>query len=89
MPPASFSCNPTGNAITCEPAFAPPLSLRFGADYKVPLGDKASLSLGGDTRFVDHQFLSVDNRPGLTENGYWLGNLYAQLDYGQIGRAHV
>jgi iron complex outermembrane recepter protein len=81
VPPASFSCNPTGTAITCEPAFAPPLTLRFGADYKVPLGEHASLTFGGEARFVDHQFLSVDNRPGLTENGYWLGNLYAQVDF--------
>ena len=81
VPPASFSCNPTGAAITCEPAFAPPLSLRVGADYKLPLGGAASLTLGGDARFVDKQFLSVDNRPGLTEDGYWLGNLYAQVDF--------
>ncbi len=76
----SFSCNPTGTAITCHPAFAPPLTMRLGADYKVPLGATASLNLGGDVRFVDKQFLSVDNRPGLTEDGYTLGNLYAQLD---------
>jgi len=50
----------------------------------LPLGDKASLTLGGDARFVDKQFLSIDNRPGLTENGYWLGNLYAQVDMGQF-----
>ena len=81
VPPASFSCNPTGTAITCQPAFAPPLTLRFAADYRMPLSDHVSLTLGGDARFVDHQFLSVDNRPGLTENGYWLGNLYAQLDF--------
>ncbi|MEZ5710234.1 MAG: TonB-dependent receptor [Blastomonas sp.] len=80
VPPQSFSCNPTGTRIVCQPAFAPPLTLRLGGDYRIPLGDSASLSLGGDLRFVDKQFLSVDNRPGLTENGYWLGNVYAQLD---------
>ena len=84
VPPGAFSCNPTGAAITCEPAFAPPLSLRFGADYKLPLGDRASLTLGGDARFVDKQFLSIDNRPGLTEDGYWLGSVYAQVDKGQF-----
>lgn len=80
VPPAAFSCNPTGTAITCKPAFAPPLSLRLGADYKVPLAG-ATLTFGGDARFVDKQFLSVDNRPGLTEPGYFLGNLYAQVDF--------
>ena len=76
----SFSCNPTGAKITCKPAFAPPLTLRLGADYRIPLGE-ASLSFGGDVRFIDKQYLSVDNRPGLTEDGYLLGNVYAQVDY--------
>jgi iron complex outermembrane receptor protein len=76
----SFSCNPTGTKITCKPAFAPPLTMRIGADYRIPLGE-ASLSFGGDVRFVDKQYLSVDNRPGLTEDGYLLGNVYAQVDY--------
>ena len=76
----AFSCNPTGNAITCQPAFAPPLTLKLGADYKIPLG-AATLSLGGDARFVDKHFLSIDNRAGLTEPGYVLGNLYAQVDF--------
>lgn len=83
LPPlggAAFSCNPTGQAVTCRPAFAPPLTLRVGGEYRIPLGE-ASLSLGGDARFVDKHFLSVDNRAGLTEDGYWMGNLYAQLDF--------
>lgn len=42
------------------------------------------LSFGGDVRFVDKHFLSVDNRPGLTEDGYWLGNIYAQVDFDQF-----
>ncbi|MCB2078038.1 MAG: TonB-dependent receptor, partial [Novosphingobium sp.] len=77
----AFSCNPTGAKITCKPAFAPPLTMRLGADYRIPLGDAASLSLGGDVRFVDKHYLSVDNRPGLTEDGYFLGNVYAQVDF--------
>ncbi|QGN55099.1 TonB-dependent receptor [Novosphingobium sp. Gsoil 351] len=77
----AFSCNPTGTRIVCEPAFAPPLTMRFGADYRVPLGEASSLTFGGDARFVDKQFLSVDNRPGLVENGYFLGNVYAQVDF--------
>nr|WP_240344897.1 TonB-dependent receptor [Novosphingobium sp. THN1] len=83
LPPAggaAFSCNPTGAQITCRPAFAPPLTLRAGGEYRVSLGD-ASLTLGGDVRFVDKQYLSVDNRPGLTEDGYLIGNLYAQVDF--------
>lgn len=76
----AFSCNPTGAKITCRPAFAPPLTLRVGGEYRISLGD-AALSLGGDARFVDKHYLSVDNRPGLTEDGYWTGNLYAQVDF--------
>ncbi|MGX7951020.1 TonB-dependent receptor [Tsuneonella sp. HG249] len=76
----AFSCNPTGNEIVCEPAFAPPITARIGVDYTVPIGS-ASLSLGGDARFVDKHFLSVDNRQGLTEDGYFLGNVYAQVDF--------
>ena len=81
IPPASFSCNPTGAKVICRPAFSPPLTMRLGADYKIPLGEASSLTFGGDARFVDKQFLSVDNRPGLTENGYFLGNVYAQIDF--------
>ncbi|ALE17971.1 Outer membrane receptor protein, mostly Fe transport [Altererythrobacter epoxidivorans] len=78
----AFSCNPTGNAVTCEPAFAPPLTARVGMDYTVPVGDDASLSFGGDMRFVDKHYLSVDNREGLEEDGYYLGNVYAEIDWG-------
>ena len=80
VPPSSFSCNPTGNAITCQPAFAPPLTVTLGTDYAIPLGSAGSLTIGGDARFVDRHFLSVDNRPGLTEPGYWLANAYVQYD---------
>ncbi len=75
----AFSCNPTGSEITCEPAFAPPLTARVGGEYRMALGE-ATLALGGDMRFVDKHYLSVDNRPGLFEDGYFLGNVYAQLD---------
>ena len=77
----AFSCNPTGAAITCQPAFAPPLNFRLGADYKLPLNDTTTLTFGGDARFVDSHWLSVDNRPGLFEDGYWAGNIYAQVDW--------
>ncbi len=79
VPPTSFSCNPTGNAITCRPAFAPPISARLAGDYVVPVGT-SKLTLGLEGRFIDKQFLSVDNRPGLTEPGYVVGNAYVQLD---------
>ncbi|MCB2089783.1 MAG: TonB-dependent receptor, partial [Sphingomonadaceae bacterium] len=77
----AFSCNPTGTKVVCSPAFAPPISARLAADYTTPIGSNATISLGGDMRFVDKHFLSVDNRPGLTEDGYWLGNIYAQVDF--------
>ncbi|PZN95059.1 MAG: TonB-dependent receptor [Alphaproteobacteria bacterium] len=80
VPPSTFSCNPTGAAITCRPAFAPPITLTLGTDYTIPLGSAGSITLGGDARFVDKHFLSVDNRPGLTEPGYWLANAYVQYD---------
>jgi iron complex outermembrane receptor protein len=80
VPPAAFSCNPTGQQVTCRPAFAPPINFSLGSFYAVPLGEDTSLTLGGDVRFVDKHFLSVDNRPGLTENGYTLFNAFAQFD---------
>ncbi len=80
VPPSSFSCNPTGNAIVCQPAFAPPLTLSLGSDYTVPLGSAGSITVGGDARFVDKHYLSVDNRPGLTEPGYVLANAFVQFD---------
>lgn len=77
----AFSCNPTGTKIVCQPAFAPPITFRAGAEQRIPMGDSASLSLGGDVRFVDKHWLSVDNRAGLFENGYAVGNVYAQVDF--------
>jgi len=76
----AFSCNPTGAHITCKPAFAPPLSASIGSDYAVDLNGAGTITVGGDARFVDKQWLSVDNRPGLYENGYWLFNAYVQYD---------
>lgn len=81
VPPQTFSCNPTGTKIVCQPAFAPPLTLRGGFDYTRQVSDGATLKFGGDVRFVDKQFLSVDNRPGLTERGYAVANAYVQLDF--------
>ena len=72
-------CNVAGR-IVCEPAFAPPITARIGIDYSFPVG-AGSVTLGGETRFVDSHFLSVDNRrPALFENGYTLVNAYAQYD---------
>ena len=64
----------------CEPAFAPPISFNVATDYRIDLGDTGSLTLGGDARFVDRHFLSVDNRPGLVEDGYWLANAFIRYD---------
>ncbi len=80
VPPQSFSCNPTGQRVTCEPAFAPPITLTIASDYRIALGEAGSITLGGDARFVDRHFLSVDNRPGLTEPGYWLANAFVRFD---------
>ena len=76
----AFSCNPTGTRITCEPAFAPPISFNIASDYRFDLGDAGSLTVGSDARFVDKHFLSVDNRPGLVEDGYWLVNAFVRYD---------
>ena len=76
----AFSCNPTGEEITCQPAFAPPITYSLASDYAIPLGSAGSLTLGGDLRVVDKQYLSVDNRPNLREDGYMLVNAYVQYD---------
>ncbi len=76
----AFSCNPTGTHITCKPAFAPPITLTLASDYAIPLGRSGTLTLGGDARRIGHEYLSVDNRPGLYENGYWLVNAFIQWD---------
>ncbi|WP_380874809.1 TonB-dependent receptor [Sphingomonas sp. DBB INV C78] len=80
VPPQSFSCNPTGQQVVCEPAFAPPITFSLGADYVIPVGDSGTITLGGDGRFVDQHYLSVDNREGLKEDGYWVANTYVQYD---------
>lgn len=76
----AFSCNPTGAQVTCEPAFAPPITLTLASDYRIPVGAAGSITLGGDARFVDKHFLSIDNRPGLVEPGYWLANAFVRFD---------
>jgi iron complex outermembrane recepter protein len=78
--PPTFSCNPTGNQITCTPAFAPPITFTLATDYRIPVGEAGTLTLGGDVRFVDKHFLSVDNRPGLVEPGYLLANAFVRFD---------
>lgn len=78
----AFSCNPTGNQVTCEPAFAPPISFTLATDYRIPMGDTGTLTFGGDARFIDKHFLSVDNRPNLTEPGYLLANAFVRFDAG-------
>jgi iron complex outermembrane receptor protein len=80
--PPTFSCNPTGNAVTCQPPFAPPITFTLASDYTVPLGGAGSLTFGGDGRFVDGHFLSVDNRPNLREPGYWVANAFVRFDAG-------
>lgn len=80
VPPQTFSCNPTGEEIVCEPAFAPPITARIAGDYSFTLGG-ADISLGGEARFVDAHFLSVDNREGLSEDGYTLVNAYIQASF--------
>ncbi len=76
----AFSCNPTGNRITCKPAFTPPITWSIASDYAIPLGDAGSLTLGGDLRVVDKHYLSVDNRENLKEDGYMLVNAFVQYD---------
>jgi iron complex outermembrane receptor protein len=76
----AFSCNPTGTQITCTPAFSPPISASLASDYRIPLGTAGSLTLGGDVRFIDKQYLSVDNRSNLLEPGYTLVNAFVQYD---------
>lgn len=80
VPPQTFSCNPTGEEIVCDPAFAPPITARIGGDYSFSLGS-ADISLGGEARYVDAHFLSVDNREGLREDGYALLNAYVQASF--------
>jgi iron complex outermembrane receptor protein len=83
LPPlggAAFSCNPTGDDIVCEPAFAPKWTLRGAADYVLPLANGADLTFGVEARHVSKHYLSVDNRPGLTEDGYVLVNGLVRYD---------
>jgi iron complex outermembrane receptor protein len=73
-------CNPTGQQIVCTPAFAPPITARLAADYTIPLNNDAAINFGADGRFVDKQYLSVDNRNNLVEPGYTMLNAYIRYD---------
>jgi iron complex outermembrane receptor protein len=60
-----------------QPPFAPEWTARFAANYTFALGNAGSLTLGADTQYRSKAWLSVDNRDVLTQEAFWLSNVYA------------
>jgi iron complex outermembrane recepter protein len=59
------------------PAFSPHATGRLDAQYTFALGGGSTLALGANANYRSETFLSVDNHPTLTQDGYWLVNARA------------
>ncbi len=68
-----------GSRAFQRPAFAPEWTMRFGAQYRIDIGNDG-LIIGGQTRYRSETALAVDNTltnsqtriEGLFQEGYWL-----------------
>ncbi|MFP3944098.1 MAG: TonB-dependent receptor, partial [Alphaproteobacteria bacterium] len=79
-----FDTDPTtGNIIDRSDdvvPFSPEWNVGAYAQQIVPLADVANLVLAGAVKYRSEQWLSVDNQPGLVEDGYVLVDLSATLE---------
>ncbi|MCR6662130.1 MAG: TonB-dependent receptor [Luteimonas sp.] len=60
--------------------FSPEWSARLALQHTFDLGDSGALTIGGDASYRSETWLSVDNRPGLMEDGYTLFGLFGAWD---------
>jgi iron complex outermembrane receptor protein len=78
-----------------HPPFAPAWTVRLAAAYTFGLGDDGSLTLSTDMLYRAKQWLSVDNRDVLTQDGYSVYNALASWEsagnswYGYAGVKNI
>jgi len=60
--------------------FSPKVTARVAAQHAFDLGDHGTLSIGGDASYRSETWLSVDNRPGLSQGSYTLVGAFGTWD---------
>ncbi len=60
--------------------FSPKVTARVAAQHAFDLGDHGTLSVGGDASYRSETWLSVDNRPNLSQGSYTLFGLFGTWD---------
>jgi iron complex outermembrane recepter protein len=73
--------NPVDRSDDVVP-FSPEWTVGVYAQQTIPLGGIANLVLAGAVKYRSEMYLSVDNRPGLVEDGYVLVDLSAMAEFG-------
>lgn len=70
---------PDQNRADDTPPFAPDITFSLAGLHNIYLSGGWAMTLGGDVRYVDDMFLSVDNQDVLTQDGYWLANAFTSV----------
>ena len=60
------------DGVEDEPAFAPEWTARFAGTWTQPLTGGSDLAFTFAANYRDSMWLSVENTPALTEDGYWV-----------------
>ena len=60
------------DGIEDEPAFSPEWTARFAGTWTQPLPNGSDLMFTASANYRDAMWLSVENKPALTEDDYWL-----------------
>lgn len=72
--------NPALASLHDHVPFSPDFTARVAAQHSFSLGGAGQLTLGGDASYRGETWLSVDNAPGLSQDGYTLVGLYSVWD---------
>ena len=65
------------DGIEDKPAFSPKWTGRFAGTYTVDVNDTSNVSFTLVTSYRDAMWLSVENKPALTEDDYWVTDAIA------------
>ena len=72
--------DPTLSSLHDHVPFSPDFTGRIALQHGFSLGDKGTLTIGGDASYRSETWLSVDNRAGLRQGAYTLFGLFGVWD---------
>ena len=72
--------DPTLASLHDHVPFSPEFTARLALQHTFDLNGSGALTIGGDASYRSETWLSVDNRPGLMQEGYTLLGLYGAWD---------